>query len=62
MVDLDLRTLRRNLLLIVGILSFLVIAEMILVSAEEPATSDASQPALYQAAKPAIGPRSEINP
>jgi hypothetical protein len=39
MVDFDLRTLSRKILLIVAILSFLVIAEMILVSAEEPAAA-----------------------
>ena len=37
MVDFDLRTLSRNILLLVAILSMLVIAEMVLVSAEEPA-------------------------
>jgi hypothetical protein len=48
MADLDLRTLSRNILLLVAILSFLVIAEMVLVSAEEPApsTQSSSQPAL----------------
>jgi hypothetical protein len=47
MVDFDLRTLRRNILLIVAILSILVIGEMVLVSAEEPAPArqDASQQA-----------------
>jgi len=38
-VDFDLRSLCRNLLLIVAILFVLVIGEMILVSAEEPAPS-----------------------
>jgi len=37
MADFDLRTFSRKILLLVAILSFLVIAEMILVSAEEPA-------------------------
>ncbi len=47
MVDFDLRTLSRNILLLVAILSMLVIAEMVLVSAEEPApvAQDSSQQA-----------------
>jgi len=36
MVDFDLRTLGRNILLLVAILTVLVIGEMVLVSAEEP--------------------------
>jgi hypothetical protein len=47
MEDFDLRSLGRNILLLVGILSVLVIAEMILVSAEEPVTS-VQQQALYK--------------
>ena len=39
MEDFDLRTFGRNVLLLVTVLSVLVIGEMILVSAEEPATS-----------------------
>jgi len=39
MADLELGTLSRKILLIVAILSCLVIGEMILVSAEEPAAS-----------------------
>jgi hypothetical protein len=65
MVDFDLRTLSRKILLIVAILSFLVIAEMILVSAEEAAAAapDSSQHASYQwapvtpaAVNPSSGP------
>ena len=37
MVDFDLRTLSRKILLIVAILSCLAIAEMVLVAGEEPA-------------------------
>lgn len=37
MDDFDLRTFGRKMLLFVAILSFLVMGEMILVSAEEPA-------------------------
>jgi hypothetical protein len=48
MEDFDLRTLGRNSLLLVAILSVLVIAEMILVSAEEPVAS-ASQQSVYKA-------------
>jgi len=48
MVDFDLRTLGRNILLIVVILSMLVIGEMVLVSAEEPAP--AGQESSQQAA------------
>ena len=39
MADFDLRTLGRNVLLLGAILSVLVMGEMILVSAEEPAAS-----------------------
>jgi hypothetical protein len=39
MADFDLRTLSRKILLLVAILSILVIGEMVLVSAEEPAAS-----------------------
>ncbi len=39
MADFDLRTLGRNVLLLVAILAALVMGEMILVSAEEPAVS-----------------------
>ena len=39
MVDFDLRTLGRNILLIAAILSLLVMGEMLLVSAEEPPAS-----------------------
>jgi len=39
MVDFDLGTLGRKLLLMVAILSLLVMAEMLLVSAEEPPVS-----------------------
>ena len=39
MVDFDLRTLGRNILLIVAIVSCVAIAEMILVAAEEPVAS-----------------------
>jgi hypothetical protein len=48
MVDFDLRTLSRNILLIVAILSVLVIGEMVLVSTEEPAP--AAQESSQQAA------------
>jgi hypothetical protein len=48
MVDFDLRTLGRNILLLVAILSALVIGEMVLVSAEEPAP--AGQESSQQAA------------
>jgi hypothetical protein len=44
MADFDLGTLSRKILLIVAILSCLVIAEMILVSAEEPAASVQDSP------------------
>ena len=44
MADLDLGTLSRKILLIFAILSCLVIAEMILVSAEEPAASISDSP------------------
>jgi|GEM_PF-4517138 hypothetical protein len=46
MQDFDLRTLGRNILLLVAILSVLVIGEMVLVSAEEPAPS-VQQQAVY---------------
>jgi hypothetical protein len=51
MADYDLGTLSRKILVIVAILSCLVIAEMILVSAEEPAASakDAPQHAVLSA-------------
>ena len=39
MMDFDLRTLGRKTLLMVAILSLLVMGEMLLVSAEEPAAS-----------------------
>jgi hypothetical protein len=42
MVDFDLRTLSRNILLIVAILSCLAIAEMVLVAGEEPAQQQVS--------------------
>ena len=50
MVDFDLRTLSRKILLILAILSLLVIGEMILVSAEEPAAAapDSSQHVSYE--------------
>jgi len=48
MEDFDLRTFGRNVLLLVTVLSVLVIGEMILVSAEEPATS-VQQQAAYKA-------------
>jgi len=48
MEDFDLRTLGRNILVLVAILSVLVIAEMVLVSAEEPAASFQQQ-AVYKA-------------
>jgi hypothetical protein len=50
MVDFDLRTLGRNILLLVVILSFLVAGEMILVSAEEPVVS-VQQQAAYNATR-----------
>jgi len=37
MVDFDLRTLSRRILLLVAILSMLIVGEMVLVSAEKPA-------------------------
>jgi hypothetical protein len=48
MEDLDLRTLGRNILILIAILSALVMAEMVLVSAEEPAAS-VQQQAAYEA-------------
>jgi len=48
MEDFDLRTLGRNILMLVAILSVLVIAEMVLVSAEEPVAS-VQQQAAYEA-------------
>jgi len=48
MDDFDLRTFGRRMLLFVAILSVLVIAEMVLVSAEEPAASFQQQ-AVYKA-------------
>jgi hypothetical protein len=48
MEDFDLRTLGRKILLLMGILSMLVIAEMILVTAEEPVLP-AQQEAIYNA-------------
>jgi len=48
MEDFDLRTLGRNILTLVAILSVLVIAEMVLVSAEEPVAS-VQQQAAYEA-------------
>jgi len=48
MADLDLRILGRNTLLFVAILSGLVVGEMVIVSAEEPATS-VRQQAVYKA-------------
>jgi len=45
MEDFDLRTLGRNILLLVAILSVLVIGEMVLVSAEEPVASVRQQAA-----------------
>jgi hypothetical protein len=55
MAELDLGTLSRKILLIVAILSCLVIAEMILVSAEEPAASipDSPQHAVLSASSAA---------
>jgi hypothetical protein len=44
MAELDLGTLSRKILLIVAILSCLVIAEMILVSAEEPTAAIQGSP------------------
>ena len=44
MADLDLGTLGRKLLLIAAILSALVIGEMVLVSAEEPAATAQDSP------------------
>jgi hypothetical protein len=40
MADFDLRTLSRKILLLVAILSMLIIGEMVLVSAENPAPAD----------------------
>ena len=48
MADLDLRILGRNVLLLAAILSGLVIGEMIIVSAKEPAAS-VRQQAVYKA-------------
>jgi hypothetical protein len=48
MEDFDLRTLGRNILILVAILAVLVIAEMVLVSAEEPGAS-VPQQAVYEA-------------
>jgi len=45
MEDFDLRTLGRNILLLVSILSVLVISEMVLVSFEEPVASVQQQAA-----------------
>ena len=45
MEDFDLRTLGRNILMLLAILSVLVIAEMVLVSAEEPGASVQQQAA-----------------
>jgi hypothetical protein len=47
MQDFDLRTLGRNILLLVAILSVLVIGEMVLVSAEEPVASVQQQAAYH---------------
>jgi len=59
MTDFDLRTLSRKILLIVAILSMLVIAEMVLVSAEEPAAAaqDSSQQMELRSAIPDRTPR-----
>jgi hypothetical protein len=56
MVDLDLRTFGRNILLLVAILSALVIGEMVLVSAEEPpaAVHDSSQQSSYREASASL--------
>ena len=48
MEDFDLGTLGRNILLLVAILSVLVVAEMVLESAEEPVAS-VQQQAAYEA-------------
>jgi len=45
MQDFDLRTLGRNILMLAAIISVLVIAEMVLVSAEEPVASFQQQAA-----------------
>jgi hypothetical protein len=50
MEDLDLRTLGRKMLLFMAILSALIMAEMILVSAEEPAPAAVQQQAAYSPA------------